>query len=82
MSRAGVSLIIACVWGGVMQPSPVGKGMGPYVCAEEILLVNCGGNVVEDGLVDVSFDGVLLLLIWRGAIVSALVFLVEKVCFV
>ena len=61
-----------------MQPGAVGEGMDPYVCAEEILTVNCGGNVGEDGL-DVSFDGVLPLLIWRGAFV---VFLVEKVCFV
>ena len=40
--------------------------------------MNSCGNVGEDGL-DVPFDSVLPLLIWRGAFVSALVFLVEKV---
>jgi len=56
----------------------MGEGMGPYVCAEEILPVNCCGDVGENCL-DISFDGVLPLLVWRGAFVSALVFLVEDV---
>ena len=55
--------------------------MGPYVCAQEILPVNCCRDVGENG-VYVAFDGVLPLLVWSGAFVSALVFLVEKVGFV
>ena len=64
-----------------MQSSPpVGENMGPYICAaEEILAVNCCGYVGEDYL-DVSFDSVLPLLIWCGALWSTLVFLVEQIC--
>jgi hypothetical protein len=40
----------------------------------------CGD--VGGGSLYVAFDGVLPLLVWGGAFVSALVFLVEKVGFV
>ena len=69
------------MWGGVVQSVPVGESMGPYICADEILAVNCCEYIGED-CVDVSFDSVFPLLIWRGAFVSTLVFLVEQVCFV
>ena len=69
------------MWSGVVQSGPVVEGMGPYVCAEKILALNCYGYIGEDGL-DISLDGVLPLLIWRGAFMSTLVFLVEKVGFV
>ena len=69
------------MWSGVVQSGPVSKGMGPYVCAEKILALNCCGYIGEDGL-DISLDGVLPLLIWRGAFMSTLAFLVEQVCLV
>jgi hypothetical protein len=81
IDESGGCILDNRVWGGVMQPGPVGEDMGPYVCAEEILAVNCCGNVGEDGL-NVSFECILPLLIWHGTFKSALVFLVEKVCFV
>ena len=52
----------------------------PDVCAEEILTVYGGGDVGEDCL-DVPLYGILPLLIWGGALVSALVIFVECVCF-
>ena len=70
-----------CMWSGVVHSGPVSEGVGPCVCAEEILAVDCCGYVGEDGLY-VAFDSVLPLLLWRGALVSALLFLVKQVCFV
>ena len=72
VDESGECVLDNRMWGGVMYPGPVGEGMGPYVCAEEILNVNCCGNVGEDDL-DVSFGGILPLLIWRGAFVSAFI---------
>ena len=52
--------------------------MGPDVSAEKVLAVDGGGYVGEDGL-DVAFDSVLPLLVWGGALVAALVVLVELI---
>jgi hypothetical protein len=56
------------------------EGVGPDVGTEEILAMNCGGDVGEDGL-DVAFHCVLPLLIWGGAFMAALVVLVKLVGF-
>ena len=44
-----------------MQSGPVRQCMVPYVCAEEVLSVECGRDVEEYGL-DVAFECVLPLL--------------------
>jgi hypothetical protein len=52
--------------------------MGPDVSAEEVLAVDGGGYVGKDGL-DVAFDSILPLLVWGGALVAALIVLVELI---
>ena len=54
--------------------------MVPYVCAEEVLSVDCGRDVEVYGL-DVAFDCVLPLLIWGETFVAGLIFFVECVGF-
>ena len=56
--------------------------VGPDVGAEEVLAVDGGRNIGDDGLY-VSFDRVPPLLIWRGALMVALVVLSgAKLCIV
>ena len=52
----------------------------PYVCAEEVLPVECGRDGGEYDL-DVAFYCVLPLLIWGGAFVATLIVFVECVGF-
>ena len=53
----------------------MGECVAPYVSAEKILAVDRSGDIAEDGL-NVSFDGVLPLLVWCRTLVVALVVLV------
>ena len=66
------------VWDSVVQSCPVSECVGPDIGAEKVLAVNGGRNVGDDGLYVAFYRG-LPLLIWRGALVAALVVLVELV---
>ncbi len=59
----------------VVESSPVGECVAPYVSAEKVLAVDRSGDIAEDGL-NVSFDGDLPLLVWCRTLVAALVVLV------
>ena len=64
----------------VVQTSPVCECVGPDVSAEEVLTVDGGGYIGENGL-NVAFDGILPLLVWSGAFVAALVVFIELIGF-
>ena len=68
-----------CVWECIVEAGPVSEGMCPDVGAQEVLSVDGGGDVGEDGL-DIAFYCILPLLVRCGALVAALVVLVKCVC--
>ena len=49
----------------------------PSVGAEEVLALDGCGDVAEDGL-NVTFDGILPLLVWCGALVGTVAGFVES----
>ena len=79
---SGRSILEHRVWCRVVQSCPVDECMGPDVGAEEVLAVDGGRDIGDDGLY-ILFYRVLPLLIWCGALKAALVVLGgAKVCIV
>ena len=74
----GGGILEHCVWDRVVQPGPMRECMGPYVSAEEVLAVDGGGDVGEYGLY-IAFYRVLPLLVGCGALMAAMVVLIELV---